>query len=189
MQVLLHICCAACAIGPLEELRREGHRVTGLFYNPNIHPLIEFRRRTKALKVFHERLPLPVLYEEAYGLEEYLKNVDWSSGRRCEDCYRLRLRRTAREAADRGMDAFTTTLLTSVHQKHDMVARVGRSCADERGVEFLYRDWRALAGENRRRAGELRLYLQQYCGCIFSEYERFRDTKKHVYRGPGPAPT
>ena len=140
-----------------------------------------------ALKVLQERLPLPVVYEEAYGLEEYLRSVDWSSARRCEGCYGLRLRRAAREAADRGMDAFTTTLLTSVHQNHETVAKVGRSCADEWGVEFLYRDWRALADDNRKRAGELRLYLQQYCGCIFSEYERFKDTTKHMYRGPGPA--
>jgi len=186
MKVLLHICCAVCTIGPLEELQKEGHQVTGLFYNPNIHPFIEFRRRKKALKVLQERLPLPVIYEEEYGLEEYLKGVEWSSPRRCEDCYRLRLLRTAREAADRGMDAFTTTLLTSVHQKHDLVATVGRSCAEQHGVEFIYRDWRGLAGENRKRAAELRLYLQQYCGCVFSEYERFKDTTKHLYRGQGP---
>jgi hypothetical protein len=187
MKVLLHICCAACAIGPYEDLRRRGCDVEGYFYNPNIHPFIEFRRRMKALKVLQERLPIPVTYEEDYGLAEYLKSVMWQGQERCEDCYRLRLERTARHAAEHGFEAMTTTLLGSTRQNHDLIARIGRECADRHGVEFLYADWRPLAEEGHRRAHEMRLYLQNYCGCIFSEWDRFKDTTEHVYRGPGPA--
>src|SRR3989337_2053345 len=75
MNLLLHICCACCLCAPLNELRKEGFRVTGLFYNPNIHPFLEFRRRLKALRVFQESDPIPVIYHEEYGIREYLKNV------------------------------------------------------------------------------------------------------------------
>jgi len=185
MRILLHICCAACAIGAHRELTAHGHEVCGLFYNPNIHPLIEFRRRLKSLKVLQESLPLPVVYVEHYGLREYLDRVDWRGPARCADCYRLRLDRTAAEARARGFEAISTTLLTSGHQDHDLVRSIGAECAQARGVRFFYQDWRSLAEENRRWAGELRLYRQQYCGCVFSEYDRFKDTTRHLYRGRG----
>ena len=189
MKVLLHICCAPCAIEPFEALRRAGHDVTGCFYNPNIHPLIEFRRRCKALKVLQERLPLPVAYEEDYGLGEFLRAVRWDGPpeQRCADCYRLRLGRAAREASRRGLDALATTLLASVHQDHDLIRSIGRDCARAEGVDFVAEDWRPLAERSHERAREMRLYLQGYCGCVFSEFERFRDTTLHVYRGAGPA--
>jgi predicted adenine nucleotide alpha hydrolase (AANH) superfamily ATPase len=188
MRVLLHICCAPCCIGPFEQLTGEGHEVGGHFCNPNIHPFIEFRRRMKALKVLQERMPINVVYEETYGLPDYLAAVRWSgeAAERCADCYRLRLARTAEQAAVRGFSAFTTTLLGSVQQDHELIRRVGEECAREAGVEFHYADWRPVADECHRRAREMKLYLQSYCGCVFSEWERFRDTARHVYRGQGP---
>jgi hypothetical protein len=186
MRVLLHICCGPCAIEPFERLEAEGHEVTGYFCNPNIHPLIEFRRRLKAVKVLQERLPLAVIHEEEYGLTEYLDAVNWRGPDRCADCYRLRLRRTARTAAGRGFDAFTTTLLSSTHQDHDLVRRIGREEAEAAGTAFLCADWREHAEAGHERARKMNLYLQNYCGCVFSERERFEDTTKHLYRGPGP---
>ena len=183
MNVLLHYCCAACTLGPFRELSREGHGVTGYFYNPNIHPLIEFRRRLKAQKVLQEHLPIEMIFEPGYGLREYLESVDWRGAERCAGCCRLRLGRVAGEARARGFDAVSTTLLASTQQDHDLIRRVGEQCAQGEGVEFLYRDWRHLAEQNHERAKQLRLYLQQYCGCVFSEYERFKDTTKHLYRG------
>ena len=186
MDVLLHTCCAPCTIGPYERLVAEGHRVTGLFYNPNIHPFVEFRRRLKAMKVLQERVPIPVLYDEEYGLHDYLNAVDWRSPLRCEQCYRQRLAQAAHVAREQGFAAVTTTLLASTYQQHEAVARIGREEAERQGIEFLYRDWRPLAEPNHERAAAMRLYLQSYCGCVFSEWERFRDTERHVYRGPGP---
>lgn len=186
MKILLHICCSVCTTGPFHELSDEGHEVTGYFYNPNIHPLIEYRRRLKSVKVLQERMPIKVIYDEAYGLTRFLEEVDWRSGERCRDCYRLRLGQTAEIAARQGVDAMTTTLLTSEHQAHEMVAEIGRRCAEERGIEFLYRDWRHMAEPNRGRAQDLGLYLQQYCGCIFSECDRYKDTGRHLYKGSGP---
>ena len=186
MKVLLHTCCAACTIAASRALADEGHEVTGFFYNANIHPLVEFRRRLKAMKMLQERLPLPVIYVEDYGLAEWLRCVDWRGDRRCEECYRQRLSRAAAEARARGFPAISTTLLASTHQNQDLLRRVGAECAKAEAVEFVYRDWRPLAEEAHKEASRLRLYLQQYCGCVFSEYERFKDTTQHLYRGSGP---
>jgi len=182
MKILLHTCCAVCTLGPLRELQQEGHRVSGWFYNPNIHPLLEFRRRLKSQKVLQARLSAPMTCDEQYGLREFLDAVDWRGPRRCADCHRLRLRRAAAEAGRGGFDAFTTTLLTSAHQAHELVRATGQECAEAEGVAFVYRDWRPLAEDNHRQASRLGLYLQQYCGCIFSEHERFKDTTRHLYR-------
>ena len=185
MNVLLHTCCAVCTIAPYRRLTEAGHTATGFFYNPNIHPLIEFRRRLKAQKVLQEHLPIPMICDEEYGLREFLEAVDWRSARRCEDCYRLRLRRAAAEAVHRGMDAFSTTLLVSKHQNHELLRAIGEECAKEAGVPFHCEDWRPFCDEGHIEAKKLGLYHQKYCGCIFSEYERFRDTTQHLYRGPG----
>jgi predicted adenine nucleotide alpha hydrolase (AANH) superfamily ATPase len=162
--------------------------VLGFWYNPNVHLFVEFRRRMKALKVLQERLPLPIVYDEEYGLERFLCGTRWqdSPAERCASCYRLRLGRTAQEAARRGMAAFTSTLLSSTHQDHGLVRRVGEECAAEHGVEFLYADWRPVSEESHERARAMGLYLQGYCGCVFSEWERYRDTSVHAYKGSGP---
>ena len=111
--------------------------------------------------------------------------MDWRGEGRCTDCYGLRLARTAGQAREGGFDAFSTTMLASARQKHELVRQVGRQCGEDQGVEFVYRDWRPLAQENHDRASELRLYLQQYCGCVFSEFERFNDTTRHLYEHGG----
>jgi len=193
MPILLHVCCAECLLGPLDALRQRGF--VGLFYNPNIHPLIEFRRRLKAVKVLAEQLRVEVVCDEAYGLWDFLERVDWhrqdEDGRRarCRGCYRLRLQRTAELAAERNLDAFSTTLLVSRHQMHDAVRQVGEEVARETGVPFAYHDWRHLADHGHDEARRRSLYRQQYCGCVFSEHERYRDTGLHVYppRRPGGA--
>ena len=187
MRVLIHICCGPCLAGPLGALRREGMDLAGYFYNPNIHPLIEFRRRVKALRVFLESDPLPVEIDDAYGLEAFLRGVDPLAPGRCERCYAMRLDRAASVAAEKGFDAFTTTLLVSKHQEHDLVRRVGERVASRHPVAFLYRDLRPLADACGQEAKSRQLYRQTYCGCVFSEADRYRDTTLHLYRGPGGA--
>lgn len=188
MKVLLHICCSVCALGAFRRLRDEGWQVRGYFFNPNIHPLIEFRRRKKSVKVLQERIPLPVEYEEEYGLWDFLREVDYEGGEdRCLECYRVRLSHTAERAAELEADAFTTTLLTSPRQDPQALKRIGEECGAEHGVEFLFRNWQGLSEENRDEAKKMGLYHQQYCGCIFSEEERYRETTRHLYQGSGPA--
>lgn len=189
MRILLHICCAPCAILPYEQMTAAGHDVTGYFHNPNIHPFIEFRRRLKAVKALQERIALPVLYDERYGLRVHLEATPWQdddTAARCAACLCLRLAQAARTAAELGFDAISTTLLSSKHQDHESVREIGRQCAAGAGVAFHYEDWRPLAEESHERARRMNLYLQSYCGCIFSEHERFRDTSLHVYKGSGP---
>ena len=204
MKLLIHVCCAPCLIGPLEALRQEGMRPAGFFYNPNIHPFLEFRKRVKALRVFLEKDELPVEIVEEYGLELFMREIyrpdrrpfDAAQGalstverrERCRNCHSLRLRRTAERAREMGLDAFTTTLLGSPHQDHELLRESGERAEKEMGVSFLYRDFRPLHERSHEAARRRQLYLQPYCGCCFSEYERFRDTGRELYRGAGPKP-
>ena len=134
MKLLIHVCCAPCLIGPLEALRREGMQPSGFFYNPNIHPFLEFRKRVKALRVFLEKDELPVEIIEEYGLELFMREVFRPDRReRCRNCDFLRLRRTADRAKEMGFDAFTTTLLGSPHQDHELLRESGERAAEKVG--------------------------------------------------------
>ena len=183
-KVLLHICCAPCLGGPLKQLREEGFEVEGFFFNPNIHPLIEFRRRLKALKVFCESDLLKVTYREEYGLETFLRETTpsgWRAPDRCRVCYRMRLTETARRAKESGGAGFTSTLFASHQQNHEMIREIAQDVASKEGVELVYRDMRGMAPYSDEVARKRQLYRQIYCGCIFSEYDRYRDTTKHLY--------
>jgi predicted adenine nucleotide alpha hydrolase (AANH) superfamily ATPase len=182
-KMLLHICCAPCCIGVYPELGRVASEVEGFFFNPNIHPLLEFRRRLKSVKVLAEQTGMQVHCDEEYLLKEFLRATVFNEDDRCAMCYKWRMRRTAEFAKDNGFDAFTTTLLISGHQRHESLAREGRAAAAEYGREFYYRDFRPLAEDARREAKRRNLYLQQFCGCIYSEWVRYRDSKEHLYKG------
>jgi hypothetical protein len=183
VKVLLHTCCAVCLAGPLEDLTARGFETALFFYNPNVHPLLEFRKRLKAFKVFAENRPIKAYADECYGLRAFLEEVDWRSVRqaRCEGCYRMRLLRTAQEARLRGFDSFTTTLLVSPMQARESVLKAGRLAAENSGGVFLEEDWRPLFDSSHEYARRRSLYHQQYCGCVFSEEERFAETNKDKY--------
>jgi hypothetical protein len=180
--LLVHVCCGCCAAAVLEPLRRLG-RFSLYFHNPNVQPLLEFRRRLKSVQVLadHERLDLVV--DDRYDPKAFLRAVPWDRPERCQACYRLRLSAAATAAAERRFAAMTTTLLASTHQDHEAVRRIGQEEASARGLEFHYEDWRPLAACGHEQAKRRNLYRQQYCGCLFSEQERFGPTKVHVYRG------
>lgn len=184
-EILLHVCCAPCLATALATLRGGSPNtlppIAGVFfYNPNIHPLLEFRRRHKALRLYLERDPLPAEIDDTYGLQTYLASVDWTGGirERCDSCYRLRLGKAAEQAQTMGLEGFTTTLLASREQDRDRVAAIGKEAAGAFGVRFHVADLRALLPDEKQLRG---IYKQQYCGCVFSEEERFRSTAKHVY--------
>lgn len=188
-RLLLHICCAPCLAGPLKQLRAEGFEVAGFFYNPNIHPLLEFRRRLKSVQLFAECDPLPLTLCAEYGLEEFLREVYFAAPappERCRACYRLRLEKTAAEARATGAVGFSTTLFGSAHQDHELIRRVGAEAAAAHGVELVYRDFRPLAGYGEEVARRRQFYRQGYCGCVFSEEQRYRHTTQHLYRGSAP---
>jgi epoxyqueuosine reductase len=173
MNIFLHICCAPCTIYPLKVLRDEGCEVTGFFYNPNIHPFTEFQRRKKALSSFARVALLPLIIDEEYDLEAFLRAALELGKDRCRACYRIRLERTFRRAAANNADAVTTTLLYSIHQRHEVIAAVAEDLSAHYKIPFLYRDFRPGWREGQAEARRLGIYRQNYCGCIFSEHERF----------------
>ncbi|HBI14799.1 MAG TPA: hypothetical protein DDY20_04695 [Desulfobulbaceae bacterium] len=173
MNVLLHICCAPCAIFPLWVLREQGHAVQGYFFNPNIHPFTEFNRRLATLRELAGMENLALFVEEKYGLTDYLRQVVFNEDRRCAICYTMRLEQTARFAAANQFEAISTTLLYSRYQNHALVRETGEELARQYGVAFLYEDFRPGWQEGIDRSIALGLYRQPYCGCIFSEQERY----------------
>ncbi len=187
MKVLIHICCAHCFARTLSGLRTEfgpSLDARGLWYNPNIHPLLEYRRRLKALKVYLERDHVPVDLIEKYGLIPFCESVygRYQKPERCAKCYQIRMNTTAERAAALGMDAFTTTMITSSHQSHQMIRAAGEEAGRDFKVQFLYRNLRQTQEDP---VLMRQIYRQQYCGCVFSEYDRFSSTSTHIYKGDG----
>lgn len=113
-----------------------------------------------------------------YGLRQFVQHVADNIDGRCAYCYRVRMEETARYAAEHGFDSFTTSLLISPYQNHEAICAVARAMGGEYGVEFLYRDFRPLFREGQQFARDHGFYMQKYCGCVFSEEDRFLDRKK-----------
>jgi len=173
MKVLLHICCANCAIYPVKTIREKGLDVMGFFYRHNIHPYTECLKRQETLQSYADRINLKMIYQEGYDLEGFIQNVVFREAERCNYCYHDRLRSTAMLARRGKFDYFSTTLLYSKHQKHDLIRAMGESIGKSAGVEFLYQDFREGWKEGIECSKQLGLYRQQYCGCIYSEKDRF----------------
>ncbi len=171
MRVLLHICCANCAIYPLDLLRSEGHEVMGFFFNPNVQPYSEFLKRKEAVERLSAESGLRVIFPREYPLEEFFRKVAFRESMRCTICYQWRIETTANVARRGKFDAFTTTLLFSKHQSHDLIRELGEAAHRARGPIFLYRDFRKGWELGRSKSLEMGLYRQRYCGCLFSEAE------------------
>jgi predicted adenine nucleotide alpha hydrolase (AANH) superfamily ATPase len=173
VKILLHICCANCAIYPVEQIKGKRNEVVGYFFNPNIHPYQEYLKRLEALKKYSEKVGLEVFYRDEYLLEEFLRNVSHQVKERCQYCYSVRLDATAREAKKNTFDGFSTTLLQSTHQNHDLIKETGERIAREIGIPFYYEDFRQGWKKGVEVSKAMELYRQQYCGCIYSEKERY----------------
>ena len=172
-KVLLHSCCAPCSVYCIDTLRGEGIEPTSLWFNPNIHPYQEYRARRDTLLSYGESVGVTVSVLEDYGLREFVKAVVGDVDRRCAHCYTIRLGTAARYASEHGFEAFTSSLLISPYQNHELLKAVGEQMGRQYGVEFLYRDFRPGFREGQAKARELGLYMQKYCGCIFSEEDRY----------------
>ncbi len=181
MKVLMHTCCAPCSIYPLRHLRDEGLMVMGYFYRHNIHPYTECLRRQETLEVFAEQKKLKLIIQEGYDLEGFVRNVVYRENERCHHCYFDRLRSAALVARKGKFDAFTSTLLYSKFQNHEMIRDIGTAVGQETGVPFYYQDFRTGWKEGVRVSKREGMYRQTYCGCIYSEKERF-------FRPNPPAP-
>ena len=174
MDIFFHICCAPCAVYPYFRLKEEGFFPRGYFYNPNIHPYLEYKKRLETAREFSSRAGLELHVSDGYDLDEFLVLIAGTGAQRCERCYRMRLASACAAAKEEGFRVFTTSLLYSKYQKHDLIKGIGLEMASEHGVELYYEDfrkgWREGIGESKA----MGLYRQQYCGCIYSERDRYR---------------
>ena len=173
MKLLLHICCAPCAIYPLKILQQENFEVMGFFYRHNIHPYTECLQRQETLQDFAASEDLPVIYQKGYDMEGFIRNVAFREKERCSFCYHDRLQAAARVAKKGKFDCFTSTLLYSKFQKHDTLQQMGESIGKAEGIPFIYRDFRSGWKEGIAASKKRNMYRQQYCGCIYSEKDRF----------------
>lgn len=178
MSMLLHICCGPCAAYPVKYLRENGYSLSGYFYNPNIHPYKEFQKRLETLKDYAKQVELELVIDEQYCLEKFLLQSLHDKQGRCHNCYEMRLRQTARYAKEHGYESFSTTLLVSPYQKHQLIIEVAEQVAQQEDIPFMYIDFRQGWHEGVAISKEMELYRQPYCGCIFSEKERYFKPKK-----------
>jgi len=173
MKILLHICCAPCAIYPVRVLRDEDMEVMGFFYRHNIHPYTECLKRQQALEDYSAAIDMKVIYQPGYDLEKFIQNVVFRESDRCSYCYHDRLRATALLARHGKFDYFSSTLLYSKFQNHTLIKSMGQSIGRRVGVPFYYADFRKGWKEGIAESKRLDLYRQQYCGCIYSEKDRY----------------
>ena len=172
--LLLHCCCAPCSVYCVDTLRAEGIEPTAFWFNPNIHPYTEYAMRRDTLVAYAASIGMELHRVEDYGLRPFVQAVAEDIDHRCAHCYRIRMEKTAEWAKAHGYDAFSTTLLVSPYQNHEGIVTAAEAAAERFGIPFLYRDFRVGFREGQAKARELNLYMQKYCGCIFSEEDRYR---------------
>lgn len=179
MKLLLHMCCGPCSVYPVSVLEEEGIEFGGLFFNPNIHPMDEFVRRKENVEKFADIKNICVEYMDEFRQEVWEK-FGADNENRCNMCYTLRIDKTAQFAKENGFDAFTTTLLVSPYQNHELIVELAKKAAEKYGTRFYYRDFRPGFRQGQQDAKELGLYRQKYCGCIISyeDAEKFKKKKK-----------
>ncbi|RLB89329.1 MAG: hypothetical protein DRH26_11805 [Deltaproteobacteria bacterium] len=173
MKLLLHICCAPCSIYPLKILQQMDMEMMGFFYRYNIHPFQECQKREETLKLYSSSIGLKVIYQRDYKIENFLQSIVFREKDRCRYCYYDRLKATALVAKKGKFDGFSTTLLYSKFQNHNRIREIGEAVAKEYCLKFFYHDfregWKYGIDESKR----LEMYRQQYCGCIYSEKDRY----------------
>ena len=176
MRMLLHACCAPCLMAPYKHLQ-EKFDIVVYWYNPNIQPYREYVRRYNAFKNYTGEHGIPVVADLSYPLEEWLARASLLSKKsnvlRCRYCYAERLYKVAKYASEHGFYYFSTTLLLAPYQKHELVKEIGDKIGRSTGVQFYYEDMRKWFDESEKMARESGVYRQGYCGCIFSEADRY----------------
>lgn len=175
-RLLLHICCAPDATVVVERLSAE-YDLAVYFYDPNIHPEEEYRLRCDEMQKLADRLGIP-FFEGEYDADRWFGMVkglehEPEGGARCAVCFRMRLERAARFAAEKGYRIFTTVLTVSPHKDADLINRLGREAAASHGVEFIEGNFKKKDGFKRsvELSREYGLYRQDYCGCLYSHRE------------------
>ena len=173
MKLLLHTCCAPCSIYPVKVLKDMDMDIMGFFYRYNIHPFQECMKREETLKQYSESIGLKVIYQPDYKIEKFLQSIVFREKERCRYCYYDRLKATALVAKKGKFEGFTTTLLYSRFQNHGLIRQTGEALAKKYGLKFFYHDFREGWKFGIEESKRLKMYRQQYCGCIYSEKDRY----------------
>lgn len=173
MKILLHTCCGPCLLYPLNLLKSQGFSISSYFYNPNIHPFKEYTKRLNSLKEFSSASNVELTIEGNYDLSTFLHRVVFNEKERCSICYDMRLEKTASYASLNGFDFFTTTLLYSRYQNHGLIKKTCEQLSEVHDISFYYEDFRIGWQKGIDESRDLGLYRQPYCGCIYSEQERY----------------
>ena len=173
-RLLLHTCCAPCSTYVVDKLRKDGYDdITAYWYNINIHPFTEYKMRLDTLKQYAEMINLPLVIDYDYGIREFTRNVANNIDARCYFCYYSRLERTVKYAKENGYDSFSTTLLVSPYQKHELIIKIANELSEKYEIPFIYQDFREGFRIGQQMARDAGLYMQKYCGCIYSEEMRY----------------
>ena len=183
-KVLIHTCCAPCFTFIQEDISkngilnnekvRENVSYTACWYNPNIHPKVEYERRKNTFIDFCKMKNVDYIVIDRYDLNEYVKyvvnnvgdNKEYST--RCEYCYYMRFKEVFKYAKENGFDAVTTTLSISPYQNHDLIIKALKKLSQEYSIDYIYTDYRDNFRVGQKMARDLGLYMQKYCGCVFS---------------------
>lgn len=176
-RILLHICCAPCAIYPLKVLRERGFEVEGIFFNPNIHPQGEFIERQQAVAQLASKENLTVYYPQ-HRPSLFFEKVKKTLDNRCGICWKLRLSEVAKFAIKNNFSHFTSTLLVSPYQNIETINELGKDAARNFGLEFYFKDFRSGFHTAHNAAKSLGLYRQKYCGCLYSLEEQNKNKSK-----------
>ena len=174
-KVLLHSCCGPCSTAVIEKLKAD-YDVTVFYFNPNIHPEEEYEHRKREQQKVCEKLGVPYI-EGDYHPDEFFALCESFSeepegGKRCRECFMLRMRRTAELAKNGGYDLFDTTLSVSPHKNYDVISEVGKLLEQECGITYLGGNYKKQDGYKRsiELSKEFGLYRQNYCGCVYSNW-------------------
>lgn len=176
--LLLHICCAPCSVACIRALREEGTEPVGFWFNPNIHPFLEYKARRDTLRQYAGEIGLELREADLYGLRPFTAAVAQDPEHRCGYCYACRMDEAARYAAEHGFTRFSTTLLISPYQNRELLVQTGLEAGERHGVQFVPYDFRPRFKQGQEEARALGLYMQRYCGCVYSEEERFSNRRK-----------
>ena len=185
-KILIHTCCGPCFVGIYYDMMKEKNifkeedfTISSFYYNPNIQPKFEYERRKKTLQDFCNIVDCDLIIADEYNLNKFVRdvvNIDEKFNSRCEYCYYTRLRKTFEYAKTLGYTSVMTTLSISPYQNQELIKKIGEELEKEFGIRYIHLDYTTIFREGQKKAIELKLYRQKYCGCVFS-----MDTGKWVY--------
>ena len=169
--LLLHHCCAPCSVSIVNRLK-DNFDLQGFWFNPNVHPAEENLKRKNSVLELAAENNIALHCGPEYPENDWIEKARAYGMDRCRFCYSVRMKETAKRAKSLGLEMFSTTLLSSPYQKHEIIKETAIEAARSEGVEFYYEDFRPYFYEGRNKARLLGFYMQQYCGCSFSKQER-----------------